>query len=170
MPHATAQTNPQLSLTLIGLNSPQEYLTPAGKTTTLQIEIMNNARSDVYLLQGQAFLDPSLNGTWTLMHSEDLGQFHLRFLQGAIWTFDLTMPAIIKATNSTNGTPQVNLLIKILYQTSAAAANVEDTFAVGVPGAIVQQPSNMILYTLAGVLVLICVVAAYVVTKKRGKP
>ena len=167
--HVCAQTSPQLSLTLIGLNSPQEYITPAGKTTTLQIEIMNNARSDVYLLQGQAYLDPNLNGTWALIHSEELGRFHLRFLQGAIWTFDLAMPATIQATNTTNDTPQANLLIKILYQTGEASTNVEDVFVVGVPGAVVQQPSHTILYSLAGILAVICVVSAYVVTKKRGK-
>lgn len=165
----TNSTNSQLSLTLIALNSPLQYITPAGQITTLAVEIMNYARFDVYLLRGEAYLDPNLNGTWQLIHSEDLGKFHLSFLQGAVWTFDLKVPVMIQATNTTNGTPQVNLLIKILYRTGGSPTQVEGTFALGVPGAIVEQPSHTILYTLAGVLVVICVVAAYVVAKRHGK-
>jgi hypothetical protein len=170
VPHAAAQTNTQLSLTLVGGQNTTQYVTPAGQTTTLQMEILNSEKSDVYLLQGRAYLDPNLNGTWQLIHSEELGSFHLRFLQSAIWTFNLPVPTNIQATNATNGTPQVDLLIKIVYQCSGASQCIEQgIFMLGVPGAIVQKPYDMILYTAAGLLIVVCIASAYVITKRRRK-
>ena len=170
MPHAAAQTNTQLSLTLVGGQNTTQYFTPAGQTTTLQMEILNSERSDVYLLQGGAYLDPNLNGTWQLIHSEELGSFHLGFLQSAIWTFDLPVPANIQAANATNGTPQVDLLIKILYQCAGAPQRVvQEIFALGAPGAVIQKPYDMILYTMAGLLIAICIASAYVMTKRRRR-
>jgi len=111
-PLSLAQTTPQLTLTLIG-NGAGPYVTPAGQTTELKMEILNVAPSDIYLSEGDAYLDPGLNGSWELVHSESMGQFHLGYLQSAIWTFDLTVPAKIQAANLTNGTPEASLLIKL---------------------------------------------------------
>jgi hypothetical protein len=169
MPHGVAQSNPQLSLTLVGQNT-EQYVTPAGQTTMLKMEILNTARSDVYLLRGDAYLDPDLNGTWELAHSEGLGSFHLGFLRSALWTFDLTMPANIQAANVTNGMPQVNLLIKIVYRTAGESQRVEQSlFVLGVPDAVIQQQYGVIWDALAGVLILICIGAAYLVMKRRRK-
>jgi hypothetical protein len=169
IPHGVAQTNPQLSLSLVGQNT-KEYVTPAGQTTMLKMQILNEARPDVYLLQGEAYLDPDLSGAWELFHSEALGSFHIGFLQSAVWTFDLTMPANIQAANVTNGTPQVNLLIKIIYQTVSQSRQLEQAvFALGVPGAIVQQPYGVIWYAIAGLLIVVCVGAAYLVMRRRRK-
>ena len=169
IPRGVAQTNPQLTLALVG-QSTAKYVIPAGQTTTLKMEILNSARPDVYLLQGEAYLDPDLNGTWELAHSEGLGNFHLAYLQSAIWTFELTVPANIRAANVTNDTPQVNLLIKIIYQAASEPQHEEQgVFALGVPGAMVQQPNGVIWYALAGLLIVVCLVAAYLVTKRRRK-
>jgi hypothetical protein len=169
MPHAVAQTNPQLSIFLVGENT-GHYVTPAGQTTTLQLEVMNVARSDVYLLQGEVYLDPHLSSTWTLIHSEQLGSFHLQFLQSAIWTFHLAVPANIQATNATAGTPQVNLLVKIIYQAVEGAQGVEQgMFTLGVPGATVQRHYNVIWYALIVLPILMCIGIAYIVTKRRRK-
>jgi len=167
IPHADAQTNPQLSLTLVGPNM-GHYLTPAGQTSTLKMEILNVARPDIYLLQGEAYLDPDLSGTWQLIHSEQLGGFHLAFLRSAFWTFDLTVPTKIQAANATDGTPQVNLLIKIVYLAVGGTQDVEqEMFALGVPGATIQQHNEAVWYGLAVVLILMCIGMAYVVTKRR---
>ena len=168
MPHAVGQAATQLSLTLVGGQNMAQYVTPAGQTTTLQMQILNSEQSDVYLLQGRAYLDPNLSGTWQLIHSEELGSFHLGFLQSAIWTFDLPVPANIQAANATNGTPQVSLLIKIIYQCAGASqCVVQEIFTLGVPGAVVQKPYDMILYTVAGLLIVVCIASAYVITKRR---
>lgn len=169
MPHAAAQTNPQLSLTLVGQSTEQD-ITPAGETTPLKLEILDVAQLDVYLLQGDAYLDPDLSGAWKLVHSEGLGSFHVGYLQSAIWTFGLTVPAKIHAVNVSDGMPQVNLLIKITYRDSGEPQNVEQgVFALGVPGATVQPRYDVIWYTLAGALMLVCIGAAYVVTKGRRR-
>jgi len=169
IPRGVAQTNPQLTLALVG-QSTEQYVIPAGQATTLKMEILNSARPDVYLLQGEAYLDPTLSGTWELAHSEEMGNFHLGYLQSAIWTFELTVPANIQAANVTNGTPQVNLLIKIIYQATNEPQHEEQgVFALGVPGATVQQPHGVIWYTLTGLLIVVCLVAAYLVTKRRRK-
>lgn len=169
MPNAEAQTNPQLSLTLVGQNAGQ-YVTPAGQKTTLKMEILNVARLDLYLLQGDAYLDPDLSGTWKLVHSEQLGSFHLGFLQSAIWTFDFTVPANIQAANATGGTPQVDILIKIIYLVVGEPQQLEQrVFALGVPGATVQQRFDLIWYSLAAALILVCIGTAYLVTKRRRR-
>ena len=165
-----AQTTPQLSLTLIGQDAGQ-YVVPAGQTTELKMEILNVAPSDVYLSEGNAYLDPGLNGSWELIHSESLGNFHLGYLQSAIWTFDLAMPAMIQAANVTNGTPQVSLLIKIIYLTATGLQHQEQNgFPLSVPGASLQQPNNSIWFAVVGVIALACIGAvAYMILKKKRR-
>lgn len=162
-----AQT-PQLSLTLIGQDA-GHYVVPAGQTTELKMEILNVAPSDVYLSEGNVYLDPGLNGNWELIHSESLGNFHLGYLQSAIWTFELAMPAMIQAANVTSGTPQVSLLIKITYLTATGIQQVEQNdFPLTVPGASVQQQNNSIWLATVGVIALIGIGgAAYVTLKKK---
>ena len=144
LPRGLAQAAPQLTLTLIG-NGGAPYVTPAGQTTELKMEILNVAPSDVYLLEGAAYLDTKLSGSWELVHSEGMGNFHLGYLQSAIWTFDLAMPAKIQAENLTNGTPEVPLLIKITFLTSSNLQREEQgEFALSVPGAVVQQQNGWI--------------------------
>jgi LPXTG-motif cell wall-anchored protein len=167
IPHAFAQTAPQLSLTLVGQGTGQ-YVTPVGQTTELKMEILNVARPDIYLLEGDAYLDPNLNGTWEITHSEALGNFHLAYLQSAIWTFDLPMPPRIQAANATKGMPQVDLLIKIVYRTAEGSQRVEQgAFTLGAPGAIIRGQSNMIWLALAGVIVVLSMGALYGVSKRR---
>ena len=167
MPQLVAQTNPQLSLALVGQTAEQD-LAPAGQTTTLKLEILNAGRTDLYLLQGEAYLDPDLSGSWELVRTEMLGSFHLGFLQSAIWTFDLTVPAKIQAANVTDGAPQVNLLIKIIYH-PVGGGKIEEqgVFPLRVPGATVQQQYDVIWYPLAGILIVVCIGTTYVVTKRR---
>jgi hypothetical protein len=167
VPRAAAQTSPQLSLTLVGQSSGQ-YVAPAGETTVLKMEILNAAPSAVYLLQGEAYLDPNLDGAWGQVHSEGMGNFHLGYLQSAIWTFDLPVPTKIQAANVTNGVPQVNLLIKIVYQSADGSQHVEqDAFPLGVPGATVHQQISAIWFMLAGVLGVVCISTAYGLRKRR---
>jgi hypothetical protein len=169
LPHGVAQENQQLWLSLVGQTTPQ-FVAPAGQATTLKMQILNVGRPDVYLLQGEVYLDPNLSGTWELVHSEELGSFHLNYLQSAIWTFVLTVPVTIQAANVTNGTPQVNLLIKVLYQPAGQPQHEEQgVFTLDVPGATVQQQYNTIWYTLAGALIIVCAIATYLVTKRRRK-
>ena len=108
------QPQSQLEIWLIG-NGAGPYVAPAGQTTELKMEIFNSGPGDVYLVRGEAYLDPNLGGNWQLVHSEDTGNFHLTKLQSAIWTFNLTMPAQIHYANVTNGVPQVDLLIQVTY-------------------------------------------------------
>ncbi|HYB84101.1 MAG TPA: hypothetical protein VED86_02125 [archaeon] len=167
MTRAVAQTNPQLSLSLVGQDAGQ-YITPAGQTTTMKLEILNVARSEVYLLQGKVYLDPDLSGTWALIHSEQLGGFRLGFLQSAIWTFDLTVPAKIRAANVTQGMPQVSLLVKIVYQDAGEPQNLQEgLFSLHVPGATVQQGYGLIWYALVSAVILAGIGIARVVTKRR---
>lgn len=164
-----AQTTPQLSLTLIGQGA-GTYVVPAGQTTELKMEILNVAPSDVYLSEGGAYLDPGLNGTWELIHSESMGDFHLGYLQSAIWTFDLAMPAKIQAVNVTNDTPQVSVLIKITYLTASNLQREEQgEFTLSVPGASVQQQNNLIWLAVVGVVAVTCIgaVAYRILTRKR---
>lgn len=168
LPPGLAQTAPQLTLTLIG-NGAGPYLTPAGQITELKMEILNVAPSDVYLLEGDAYLDPGLTGSWELVHSEGMGNFHLGYLQSAIWTFDLAMPARIQAANLTNGTPEVSFLIKITFLTSSNLEREEQgEFALSVPGAAVQQQNSWIWLVVAGVIAVTCV-GAVVYRFERGK-
>src|SRR5208337_1657494 len=103
-----AQSSSQLQITLIGSNTDQ-YYAPAGQNSSLMVEILNRGSGDVYLVRGEAYLDPNLSGNWQLVHSESTGDFHLNYLQSAIWTFNLTMPPNILAVNATAGVPQVDL-------------------------------------------------------------
>jgi LPXTG-motif cell wall-anchored protein len=163
-----AQANPQLSLALIGRGAGQ-YITPTGETTKLKMEILNVAPSEVYLQQGDAYLDPKLNGTWENVHSESLGNFNLGYLQSAIWTFDLTMPPKIQAANVTNGMPQVDLLIKIVYLTAYGSQGTQQgVFGLSVPGASVQETSDVIWFTLAGIMV-VAVVGTVLVKRRRAR-
>lgn len=167
IPHGFAQTVPQLSLTLVGQSTGQ-YVTPVGQTTELKLEILNVAPPDVYLLEGDAYLDPNLNGIWEITHSEALGNFHLAYLQSAIWTFDLTMPPRIQAANATNGMPQVDLLIKIIYLTAGGSQRAEQgAFTLDVPGATVREQNDVIWLALAGVIVVVSMAALYDTSKRR---
>ena len=170
LPPGLAQAGSQLTLTLIG-NGAGPYLAPAGQTTELKMEILNVAPSDVYLLEGDAYLDTKLNGSWELVHSEGMGNFHLGYLQSAIWTFDLAMPGKIQAENLTNGTPEVSILIKITFLTSSNLQREEqDEFALSVPGASVQQQNSWIWLVIAGVIAVACVgaVGYGLARRKRG--
>jgi len=64
---------------------------------------LNQGPGDVYLVRGEAYLDPNLSGNWQLVHSESTGNFHLNYLQSAIWTLNLAMPSNILAVNATGG-------------------------------------------------------------------
>ena len=167
VPYGFARADPQLSLTLVGQGT-GPYVTPAGLTTELKMEILNVAPSDVYLLEGDAYLDPSLNGTWEIAHSEPLGNFHLAYLQSAIWTFGLAMPPRIQAANTTNGMPQVDLLIKVTYLTSGGSQRVEQgAFTLDVPGATVRTQTNVIWLAIVGGIAIVSVAALSRVSKRR---
>jgi len=132
------------------------------------MEVLNSMRPEIYLLRGEAYLDPDLSGTWELMHSEDLGHFQLDFLQSAIWTFDLAVPAEIQAANVTGNVPQINLLVKIIYQIVGGAQNSEQkSFVLDVPGAGVPMHYDVIWYVFAGVLILVGIGTTCAVTKRR---
>jgi hypothetical protein len=133
------------------------------------MEILNVAPSDVYLLEGAAYLNPALTGSWELVHSESMGNFHLGYLQSAIWTFDLTIPTEIQAANLTNGTPEVTLLVKITFLTSNNLQREEQgEFTLSVPGAAVTQQNRWIWFAVAGVIAVACVGAvAYGLRRKR---
>lgn len=165
-----AQTAPQLTLTLIG-NGAGPYVTPAGQITQLKMEILNVAPSDVYLLEGNVYLDPGLTGSWELVHSESMGNFHLGYLRSAIWTFDLVMPGEIQAANLTNGSPEVILLIKITFLTSNNLQREEQgEFGLNVPGAVLQQQNSWIWLAVAGVIVVACVGAlVYRLERKKRR-
>lgn len=167
VPLGFARTDPQLSLTLVGQGA-GPYVAPTGLTTQLKMEILNVAPSDVYLLEGDAYLDPSLNGTWEIAHSEPLGNFHLAYLQSAIWTFGLPMPPRIQAVNTTNGMPQVDLLIKVTYLTNGGSQRVEQgAFTLDVPGATVPTRTNVIWLAMVGGIAVVSVAALYGESKRR---
>jgi hypothetical protein len=116
-------------------------------------------------VEGDAYLDPNLNGTWEIAHSEPLGNFHLTYLQSAIWTFGLAMPSKIQAANATNGVPQVDLLIKVTYSTSGGSQRVEQgAFTLDVPGATVHTQTNVIWLAIVGA---VSVAALYGVSRRR---
>ena len=154
---AHAQTVPQLELALVGKGG--EYVAPAGQVTKLMLEILNEGPGDVYLVQGQVFVDPDLSGNWQLIHSEDTGHFHLKYLESALWTFDLKMPATMSARNETNGFPQVSLLIKIIYSTSQGQQSENGEFALNVPGASIQQNYTIAWLAVVGSIVVVVAVA-----------
>ena len=169
LPQTHAQTPPAVSLTLIGQVGPQ-YVTPAGQTTELKLEIVNMAPPPILLLQGEAYLDPNLNGTWQLVHAESMGNFSLTYLESAIWTFNLAMPSNIRAANVTNGVPQVDLMIRVHYQVVGGPQRADQReFLLSVPGATLQAPNNRIWFALAGIIVVVAMAVVYGVMKRRRR-
>ncbi|HKM50455.1 MAG TPA: hypothetical protein VJZ75_04685 [Candidatus Bathyarchaeia archaeon] len=151
-----AQTSPNLQLALIGQGP---YQIPTGQATELKIEILNEGPGGVNLVRGEVYLDQDLGNNHQLLHSETLDNFRLDYLQSAIWTFKLAMPTNVQALNMTDGIPQVNLLIRVMYSSSQNQELMSNTnFALGVPGAIMKQADSA-WFILAGVFVLIIVVA-----------
>ena len=143
------------------------YYAYAGQTTQLKIEILNLGPRDVFLVRGEEYLDPDLSGNWQLNHSEDLGNFHLAKLQSAIWTFDLQMPSQIRAQNVTNGVPQVELLVKIVYSTTEGQQeSTNGQFLLSVPGAAPNQTDYAIYLILLGLAV---VVLAVIIGRRMSK-
>ncbi|MGA2783675.1 MAG: hypothetical protein ABSF09_03135 [Candidatus Bathyarchaeia archaeon] len=153
---AFAQTSPNLQVRLIGQGP---YQAPTGQSTELKVEILNEGPGEVSLIRGEIYLDQDLGNDHRLLHSETLGDFHLNYLQSAIWTFKLTMPTNIQALNATDGVPQVNLLIRVMYSSSHNQELTSNAnFALGVPGAIMKQTDST-WFILVGVFVLIIVIA-----------
>jgi hypothetical protein len=156
-----AQATPHLQLIMIG-HGQGPYYAPAGQTTQVKIEILNLWPDNVYLIRGEVYLDPNLNGKWELVHSESMENFHLSYLQSAIWTFDLPIPPTIRAPNATNGVPQVFLLIRTVYSTVNGMQHTEQAqFALNVPGAIVGK-TDYSTWLSAGVVVAILVLCVLV--------
>ena len=156
-----AQTGAQLDLIMIG-NGVGPYYAPAGETTQLKLQILNTGTNDVFLIRGDAYLDPNLSGNWQLVHSEDLGNFHLTKLESAIWTFELQMPSDIQAHNITSGVPQVELLARITYSNAQGKQqNADGQFLLSVAGAEVQRTDySVYLIILAFVVIAVAVIIA----------
>lgn len=149
-----AQIGTQLQLTMIG-NGVGPYYAPIGQTTQLKIEILNLGASDVFLVRGEAYLDPNLSGNWQLTHSEDLGNFHLAKFESAIWTLELLMPSHIQAQNITNGVPQVELVAKVVYSTTDGKQQSADAqFLLSVPGAASTHPDYSVYLIIVGFVVV----------------
>jgi len=160
-----AEVDAQLQITMVG-NGTGPYYAPVGQSTQLKMEIFNLGPNDVFLIQGEAYLDPELNGNWQLAHSEDLGKFHLAKLESAIWTFELQMPSRIQAQNLTNGVPQAELLAKIVYSnTDGKQHDATTQFLLSVPGAAIKQTDYSIYLIILG----LTVVAIGVVIVKKVK-
>ena len=164
----SGQSPLQLQIVMIGQGQ-GSYLVPAGQTSVLRFEILNIAPEDVYLIQGDVYLDPNLNGSWVNIHSESLGGFHLSFLESAIWTFKLEMPGKIQAANATNGLPQVVLLIQVTYLTGGGLQKTQQKqFVLNVPGASVGQPNALTwVAAIALIIVLVACVLAYRAYRKN---
>ena len=162
------QSPPQFQIVMIGQGQ-GSYVVPAGQTSELKFEILNIAPQDVYLIQGDVFLNPNLNGSWVDIHSESLGGFHLNFLESAIWTFNLEMPGKIQAANATNGLPQVVLLIQVTYLTGGGLQQTQQKqFLLSVPGANVGQANALTwVATIAVAIVLVGCVLAYRAYRKN---
>jgi hypothetical protein len=151
----------RLQLLMVG-NGRGPYLAAVGQSSELKIEILNIASDDVYLIRGEVYLDPSLGGALQLIHSEDMGNFHLSYLRSAIWTFNLTMPSNVQAQNATNGVPQVVVSIQIVYSTANELQQTEQgQFALSVPGATMRQPDYSIWFGVAAITVLVLVILAF---------
>jgi len=160
-----AATDTQLQLTMIG-NGKGPYYAPVGQSTQLKIEIFNVGPNDVFLIQGDAYLDPEVNGNWQLAHSEDLGNFQLAKLESAVWTFDLRMPSHIQAQNLTNSVPQAELLAKITYSTTDGKQHSTTAqFLLSVPGAASKQTDYSIYLTILGM----AIVAIAIIIVKRSR-
>jgi hypothetical protein len=163
-----AQVNAQLQLALVG-NGSGPYYAPVGQTTQLKIEIFDLGPGDVFLIRGETSLDPNLDGNWQLAHSEDLGNFHVAKFQSALWTFGLQMPSHVQAQNMTNGVPQVELLVKIVYSTTDGNQHsAEAPFLLSVPGAgSAQTDYSIYLVPIVGLVVV--ALAIIIVTKVRSR-
>jgi hypothetical protein len=147
-------------------NGTGPYYAAAGQVTQLKVEILNLGPNDIYLIRGETYLDPNLSGNWQLIHSEDTNNFHLSKLQSAIWTFDLRMPANIEAANSTDGVPQVILLIMIIYSTAQGEReSASEQFSLSVPGATLKLMEYWIWFLLAGVSAAFASVLIYLVAR-----
>ena len=133
------------------------------------VEILNRGPGEVYLVRGEAYLDPDLSGNWQLVHSESTGNFHLNYLQSAIWTLNLAMPSNILAANATGGIPQVDLQLHIMYANSLGQQGIAvSEFILNTPGATMQQtnyPNWLILIAVAAIVV-VSGVAYYRKTRK----
>jgi hypothetical protein len=159
-----AQTNDQLQLSMIG-NGAGPYYAPAGQTTQLKIQILNVGPGEVLLVRGEVFLDPNLSGNWQLVHSEDTGNFHLAKLESAVWTFDLRVPSQVQALNVTNGMPQVEMLVQIVYSTPQGhQQSANGQFLLSVPGAGTKRADYSIWLIFLGLVVV--VLLAVVLRKK----
>lgn len=164
-----AQSSSQLQITLIGSNTGQ-YYAPAGQNSSLMVEILNRGPGDIYLVSGEAYLDPNLSGNWQLVHSENTGDFHLNYLQSAIWTFNLAVPSNILAANVTGGVPQVDLQLHIVYANSQGQQGTAIAeFSLNTPGAIMQQ-TNYLSWLILIAVVSIVFVSAVVYYRKVRKP
>jgi len=134
------------------------------------VEILNHGPGDIYLVRGEAYLDPNLSGNWQLVHSESTDNFHLKYLQSAIWTFNLSMPSNILAVNATAGVPQVDLQLHIIYANSQGQQGTEIAeFSLNAPGATMQQTnySNWLILIAVTAIVVVSGVAYY---RKIRKP
>jgi len=163
-----AQSSSQLQITLIG-SSTGQYYAPVGQNSSLMVEILNRGPGEVYLVRGEAYLDPDLSGNWQLVHSESTGNFHLNYLQSAIWTLNLAMPSSILATNATGGVPQVALQLHIVYANSLGQQGIAVAeFILNAPGATMQQTnySDWLILIALGAIVVVSGVAYYRKTRK----
>jgi hypothetical protein len=162
-----AQTNDQLQLSIIG-NGAGPYYAPAGQITQLKIQILNLGPGEVFLVRGEVFLDPNLSGNWQLVHSEDTGNFHLAKLESAVWTFDLKVPSQVQALNVTNGMPQVEMLVQIVYSTpQGPQQSANEQFLLSVPGAGTKRADYSFWLFIIGLAVMVLVA---VVLVKRLRP
>jgi len=165
-----AQSSSKLQITLIG-SSTGQYYAPVGQNSSLMVEILNQGPGDVYLVRGEAYLDPTLSGNWQLVHSESTGNFHLKYLQSAIWTFNLPMPSNILAANATGGVPQVDLQLHILYANSQGQQGTGIAeFSLDAPGAILQQQTNYSNWFILIAVLAIVVVSGVAYYRKSRKP
>jgi hypothetical protein len=163
------QSSSQLQITLIG-SSTGQYYAPAGHNSSLMVEILNRGPGDIYLVRGEAYLDPTLSGNWQLVHSESTGNFHLNYLQSAIWTFNLPMPSSILAVNATAGVPQVDLQLHIVYANSQGQQGTAIAeFLLNAPGATMEQTnySNWLILIAVAAIVVVSGVVYY---RKARKP
>ena len=151
-----AQTNPRLELLLIG----PELQAPTGQLTELKMEILNGRPGGVSLVRGEVYLDPDLNSNWQLILSESLGDFHLNYLESAFWAFKLSMPSRVQASNATNGIPQVDLFVRIIFMDPQnLQLTSEGHLPLSVPGAVMRQVTNWawVAVTAVAVTVTFCV-------------
>lgn len=158
-----AQT-PLLKVVLIG---PRPYQAPTGQATEMMVEILNSGPGEVSLIRGDIILTPT-PGYNLLLHSESLGNFHLDFLQSAIWTFNLTMPNTMQVVSLTGDVPQSNMLIRVTYssprfQELTSNAN----FDLGVPGATLKHTDDSTWLLILAIVILCLTVGSTVVFWKR---